>query len=121
MKTTLDQAASKNTLGAAAGKRTHPSNSEPRQPWKEDDAKWFQSNPLRDFRLRPAFPGEYPDNPDVDLVLIRQITPGKRTKTWGVGAWLTDRDLLKMWWTLFKSSEGIKHDLLFSPPDKGAV
>jgi hypothetical protein len=94
-------------------------------PWKKDDAKWFRANPLRSFRLRSAFPGEYPDNPKVDHVLVRQIAPGKRTKMMGVGTgdgtWLTDRDLLIMWFMLLNCSEGTTRVLLFSPPGEGAV
>lgn len=115
------------TLGIVAtdDKGADRASSASGHPWINDDAKWFRSNPLRDFRLRSAFPGECPGHPEVDQVLVRQIAPGKRTRMMGVatgdGTWLTDRDLLKMWWALFKSSEGIKHDLLFPPLDKGAV
>ena len=125
MKTTPDQAASKNALGAAIGQRIDRANSEPRLPWKEDDANWFRSNPCRDFRLRPVFPGECPDYPQVDQVLVRQIEPGKRTKMMGVGTgdstWLTDRELLIMWFALLNCSEGTTRFLLFSPPGEGVL
>lgn len=115
------------TLGIVAidDKRADRASSASGHPWTKDDAKWFRSNPLRDFRLRSAFPGECPDHPEVDQVLVRQIAPGKRTRMMGVatgdGTWLTDRELLIMWFGLLNCSEGTTRYLLFSPPDEGAV
>jgi len=121
VKTPPNQITLKNVLGATNDKGADRTSSASGHPWKKDDAKWFRSNPLRDFRLRSAFPGEYPNNPEVDLIMVRRGAPGKRTKTWGVGAWLTDKELLRMWFTLVKSSVGTKRDLLFPPPGKGSV
>ena len=125
MKPTLGSQESQKTSSDYFGKRRQLSTMESRQPWQENDAKWFRSNPLRDFRLRSAFPGECPGHPEVDQVLVRQIAPGKRTKMMGVGTgdgtWLTDRELLIMWLGLLNCSEGTTRFLLFSPPGEGAV
>lgn len=61
-------------------------------PWKADDAAWFQAHPDRSHRLRGLLPGELesfppdaapsaglPDDHEIQIV-IRQIQPGQRIR-----------------------------------------
>jgi hypothetical protein len=56
--------------------------------WKDDDRRWFESNPTRSHRLRPSFPDEFSSiadipapPPDHELhVLVRQVEPGMRIR-----------------------------------------
>jgi hypothetical protein len=55
--------------------------------WKADDRTWFENNPTRSHRLRPAFPGEQingcdevaPPGHELQIV-VRQISPGLRVR-----------------------------------------
>lgn len=55
-----------------------------RQPWKDDDRRWFETHPRRTHRRRPMSPGELPLKrlPDgtVAVVIVRQVEPGIRVK-----------------------------------------
>lgn len=51
-------------------------------PWKTDDAAWFKSHPLRSFRIRRIYPGEWPIlDKLITHSLVQQIEPGLRDKT----------------------------------------
>ena len=54
-------------------------------PWATNDRMWFAEHPHRSHRVRARFPGEFfvseGDAPDVDMVVVRQIEPGFRTRT----------------------------------------
>lgn len=51
-------------------------------PWKIDDAVWFKSHPLRSFRIRRIYPGEWPKLDQlITHSLVRQIEPGLRDRT----------------------------------------
>lgn len=50
-------------------------DSEP--PHKRDDRLWFEQNPTRSHRVRPAFPGE---GVNECWVIVRQIKPGTRQR-----------------------------------------
>ena len=56
--------------------------------WKDDDRRWFESNPTRSHRLRPSFPDEFSSIADIPVpppghelhVLVRQVEPGMRIR-----------------------------------------
>jgi hypothetical protein len=45
--------------------------------WSEDDRKWFAAHPERAHRVRPGFPGEFPEG---TIVVVRQQAPGTRLR-----------------------------------------
>jgi hypothetical protein len=57
-------------------------------PWKADDSKWFEANPLRSHRMRLPFPGELETEnadqappPEHEVkILVRQVEPGWRIR-----------------------------------------
>lgn len=74
--------------GGWVGKNASVNTAE--SPWKSDDARWFQQNPARAHRLRPAFPGELEGLPEATTplpsghefqILLRQVQPGTRLRT----------------------------------------
>jgi hypothetical protein len=49
--------------------------------WRENDRRWFEANPTRSHRLRPAFDGETVlGSPATSCIAVRQLEPGRRQR-----------------------------------------
>ncbi|MBP5977401.1 hypothetical protein HW132_32985 [Brasilonema sp. CT11] len=50
------------------------------EDFRKADQKYFREHPQETSYIRPAFPGEFPQLPNVTKVQVRQVEEGFRTR-----------------------------------------